>query len=206
MTTPAPTPGQTSISSSAGPATSTGPPQASGPSAPADRASHLSLILDLSPIQWALSSADPSSPLSLSTFLAHLFAFLNAHLAAKAENSLSVFGALPGRSAMLYSSSPASSSSTGSRLRVSSEATHGVDVPPPDANSYQPFKVVNSSVSSRIASELSSLTDFEEERKSFPFPEPLCLMLGSDACTCIFRSYHKISHHLSNMKSESHVP
>ena len=63
-----------------------------------DKASHLSVVLDLSPTQWHLS-AQPSNthPLSLSAFLSHLLAFLNAHIACKDENSLAVFGALPGK-------------------------------------------------------------------------------------------------------------
>ena len=41
--------------------------------------------------------AEMYSTLSLSTFLSHLMAFLNAHIACKDENSLAVFGALPGK-------------------------------------------------------------------------------------------------------------
>lgn len=63
-----------------------------------DRASHLSIILDLSPTQWHLAAQSTNAyPLALSTFLSHLLAFLNAHMACKDENSLAVFGALPGK-------------------------------------------------------------------------------------------------------------
>jgi hypothetical protein len=63
-----------------------------------DRSSHLSVILDLCPTQWLLS-AQPSNPhpLSFDTFLSHLLVFLNSHIACKHENSLAVFGALPGK-------------------------------------------------------------------------------------------------------------
>lgn len=64
-----------------------------------DKASHLSLILDLSPSQWLLSAdaaANPH-PLPLSTFLSHLLTFINSHIASKHENSLAVFGAFPGK-------------------------------------------------------------------------------------------------------------
>lgn len=63
-----------------------------------DKASHLSVILDLSPTQWHLS-ARPTNlhPLTLSAFLSQLLAFLNAHMACKDENSLAVFGAFPGK-------------------------------------------------------------------------------------------------------------
>ncbi|KAH9949550.1 transcription factor Tfb4 [Amylocystis lapponica] len=70
-----------------------------------DTASHLSVIVDLSPTQWHLSNAPGSSHrISLQYFLSQLLAFLNAHIACKDENTLAVFGALPGRSVMLYSS------------------------------------------------------------------------------------------------------
>lgn len=62
-----------------------------------DTPSHLSVILDLSPTQWALSAQSTNPPgISLETFLSQLLAFLNAHIACKDENTLSVFGALPG--------------------------------------------------------------------------------------------------------------
>lgn len=69
-----------------------------------DRASHLSVILDLCPTQWLLS-AQPSNPhpLSFDTFLSHLLVFLNSHVACKHENSLAVFGALPGKRSVLSS-------------------------------------------------------------------------------------------------------
>jgi len=58
--------------------------------------SHLSLIIDLSPSQWHLS-AQSTNPLSFQTFLSHVLTFLNSHIAAKHENTLAVFGALPGK-------------------------------------------------------------------------------------------------------------
>jgi transcription initiation factor TFIIH subunit 3 len=65
--------------------------------------SHLSLIIDLSPSQWHLS-AQSTHPLSFQTFLSHVLTFLNSHIAAKHENTLAVFGALPGkRSVLSYS-------------------------------------------------------------------------------------------------------
>lgn len=63
-----------------------------------DKASHLSVILDLSPTQWHLSAQPTNAhPLMLPTFLSQLLAFLNAHMACKDENSLAVFGAFPGK-------------------------------------------------------------------------------------------------------------
>lgn len=65
-----------------------------------DRASHLSVVVDLSPTHW-YSSSTPSQqnprPLSLKSFLSQLLVFLNSHIACKDENTLAVFGVLPGR-------------------------------------------------------------------------------------------------------------
>lgn len=63
-----------------------------------DKASHLSVVVDLSPSQWHLSAQnDNPSPLSLRDFMSQLLAFLNTHLASKHENTLAVFGAFPGK-------------------------------------------------------------------------------------------------------------
>jgi transcription initiation factor TFIIH subunit 3 len=65
-----------------------------------DKGSHLSVIIDLSPTQWHLSAHPERTntyPLPLNTFLSQLLAFLNAHVASKHENTLAVFGALPGK-------------------------------------------------------------------------------------------------------------
>src|ERR1700734_152898 len=65
-----------------------------------DMDSHLSVILDLSPLGWC-SSKTPSTQASkippLSSFLSQVLTFINAHLAQSAENSLAVFGALPSK-------------------------------------------------------------------------------------------------------------
>ncbi|KAH9040730.1 transcription factor Tfb4 [Lactarius pseudohatsudake] len=115
-----------------------------------DRSCHLSLIIDLSPSQWHLS-AQPTNPhpLSFQTFLSLVFTFLNSHIAAKHENTLAVFGALPGKSTMLYSSLDADSSNTND--------------PPADANSYRPFKFVNTIVTNNIQKELDLLEGLTEE-------------------------------------------
>ncbi|KAF8556130.1 transcription factor Tfb4 [Imleria badia] len=123
-----------------------------------EKASHLSVIVDLSPAQWHLSAqATNPYPLSIETFLSHLLAFLNAHIASKHENTLAVFGAFPGKSVMLYSSTETS--------------TLVDDAVPLDANSYPPFKTVDTSVLQRIKSELEALGEMEEE--------PPCALVGA---------------------------
>lgn len=127
-----------------------------------DRSSHLSVILDLCPTQWLLSSKPSNThPLSFDTFLSHLLVFLNSHIAYKHENSLAVFGALPGKrsvldflsvsllnlkfhSVLFHSSEEAGDSST-------------AEVVQPDPNSYRFFKTVDQSLVQRISREFDIL-------------------------------------------------
>ncbi|KAI0695474.1 transcription factor Tfb4 [Cytidiella melzeri] len=113
-----------------------------------DKASHLSVILDLSPTQWHLSAqASNTYPLTLSTFTSHLLAFLNAHMACKDENSLAVFGALPGKSVMLYSTTSP----------VDEKAVAA------DANSYRPFKILDCTITNTILDQVESLSEADTE-------------------------------------------
>ncbi|KAJ7188011.1 TFIIH subunit Tfb4/p34 [Mycena filopes] len=112
--------------------------------------SHLSVVIDLSPNYWHLSAREPPEnphPLTLATFLSQLLVFLNAHIACKHENTLAVFGAFPGKSVMLYSSSDplpdAQSANTNS-------------------NSFPPFQAVDSAVVERIMAELDLLEQQED--------------------------------------------
>jgi transcription initiation factor TFIIH subunit 3 len=64
------------------------------------QASHLSVVVDLSPMHWDLSAREAPEntyPLSLASFLSQLLAFLNTHIACRHENTLAVFGAFPGK-------------------------------------------------------------------------------------------------------------
>ncbi|KAF9051175.1 transcription factor Tfb4 [Hymenopellis radicata] len=110
--------------------------------------SHLSVIIDLSPTQWYLSGQTTNKyPLALNTFLSQLLAFLNAHIAAKHENSLAVFGALPGKSVMLYSS-------------VDQQVDASLQM---DSNSYLAFKSVDSAIVGKIMEHLDDVSDQLEE-------------------------------------------
>ncbi|KAI0630365.1 transcription factor Tfb4 [Trametes polyzona] len=114
-----------------------------------DKPSHLSVVLDLSPTQWALCAQSTNPPgISLQAFLSQLLAFLNAHIACKDENTLAVFGALPGQSVLLYSS-------TGEVTASDNEPT--------DPNTYRPFKTLDSAVMNSLAERLGSLGDAQEE-------------------------------------------
>ncbi|KAF8236571.1 Tfb4-domain-containing protein [Tricholoma matsutake] len=111
-----------------------------------DAASHLSVVIDFSPSQWHQSAHNVNPyPLSLNSFLSQLLAFLNSHIAFKHENTLAVFGAFPGKSVMLYSSTD---------LPTDNQVI--------DANSYPPFKLVDSTIITRIMKELDNIEGQED--------------------------------------------
>ena len=127
-----------------------------------DRSSHRSVILDLCPTKWLLSVQHPNTrPLSFDAFLPHPLVFLNSRIAYKHENSLAVFGALPGKcqhcpsfsslfskpkqfSVLFYFSEEAGDSSTAEVLQ-------------PDSNSCRVFKAVDQSLVKRIPQEFNIL-------------------------------------------------
>jgi len=130
-----------------------------------DRASHLSVILDLSPTQWHLSATASPHPLSLQSFLSQLFAFLNAHIASKNENTLAAFGAFPGKRQVSFICRSRVTDIVRSSAMLYASTESLVDEPPPlDANSFPPFKVVDTTVLQRITRELDVIGKLEEER------------------------------------------
>ncbi|KAL5528551.1 TFB4 [Sanghuangporus sanghuang] len=115
-----------------------------------DRPSHMSIILDLSPTEWHLSSLPKNPyPLTFKSFLSQTLSFLNSHLALKHENTLAVYGAFPGKSVLLYSSTD--------------HKTDAADDSLADPNTYLPFKIVDTVVTKRIGEELDAMSDQEEE-------------------------------------------
>ncbi|OCB89375.1 Tfb4-domain-containing protein [Sanghuangporus baumii] len=110
----------------------------------------MSIILDLSPTEWHLSSLPKNPyPLTFKSFLSQTLAFLNSHLALKHENTLAVYGAFPGKSVLLYSSTD--------------HKTDAADDSLADPNTYLPFKIVDTVVTKRIGEELDAMSDQEEE-------------------------------------------
>ncbi|KIY74425.1 Tfb4-domain-containing protein [Cylindrobasidium torrendii FP15055 ss-10] len=110
--------------------------------------SHLSVVIDLSPKQWHLSGeSDNAYPLGLDAFLTQLITFLNAHIAAKHENTLAVFGAFPGKSVVLYSSADPAEDTT---LEM-------------DANSYSVFRLVDTAIITKIINEMVAIGEDEQD-------------------------------------------
>jgi transcription initiation factor TFIIH subunit 3 len=133
-----------------------------------DRSAHLSVILDLCPTQWLLS-AKPSNlhSLSFDAFLSHLLVFLNSHIAYKHENSLAVFGALPGkRSVRCFIFTSAITLKLPSVLFYSSEEAGDpstTEVVQQDPNSYRFFNTVDQSLVHRISREFDILGQLDTE-------------------------------------------
>lgn len=143
--------------------------------------SHLSVVLDLSPLQWHLSSSpnDNQSPLTFRSFLAQTLAFLNSHLAFKHENTLAVYGALPGKRCaqvmmVIYRVTDLFLSRLNSVLLYSSsDVTPDGTSEPADANIYLPFKSLDTTLTKRIVEELDALPDFDEERELNSYSDKL---------------------------------
>ncbi|GJJ06273.1 hypothetical protein Clacol_000464 [Clathrus columnatus] len=97
--------------------------------------------------KWHLCSTS-QHPLPLDVFLSHLLTFLNSHIALKHENTLAVFAALPGKSAMLFSSAD----------MVVGNITEAAD-----SNTYQPFRTVDSFVVRGISEHIDAIDKTKEE-------------------------------------------
>ena len=155
-----------------------------------DRSAHLSVILDLCPTQWLLS-AKPSNlhPLSFDTFLSHLLVFLNSHIAYKHENSLAVFGALPGkRSAHFFLFTSAITLKLPSVLFYSSEEAGDstTEVVQQDPNSYRSFNTVDQSLVHRISREFDILGQPDTEGMCHLVPQPsLVHVILSEPCALV---------------------
>lgn len=116
--------------------------------------STLLVVLDLNPHQWHRLKDES---FSLSVFLSQLLAFLNAHIASVNENTLAVFGAFPGKSVILYASTDHPDSAN-------------ISI---DANSYPPFKLLDTTLVDRIAAELDPI-DVSHDEEQVP-----CALVGA---------------------------
>ena len=116
-------------------------------------ASLLTIILDTNPHAWALLA--PILPLS--TAIANLLVFINAHLAFNHANKVAVIASHTEKAVFLYPSPPSSSSISavngalahnGSSDDV--EMAHGTPSVDVDANTYRPFRLVRESLVSSL--------------------------------------------------------
>lgn len=162
-------------------------------------ASLLTIILDTNPHAWALLA--PTLPLS--TAIANLLVFINAHLAFNHANKVAVIASHTQKAVFLYPPppSPSSSSATngasahnGSSDDVEmAEGAPSVDI---DANTYRPFRLVQESLISSLQYLISTTSP--------SILSPTTSIAG--ALTLALTHIHKTSTLLSSTPSTNSTP
>ncbi|KAL4887508.1 TFIIH subunit Tfb4/p34 [Aspergillus karnatakaensis] len=110
----------------------------------------LAVILDTNPHAWALLEKDGKNQLPLSTALANILVFLNAHLACNYANEVAVVASHSHKAAWLYPSS-SSSAPTDSDGDVTMTADGNSNSNSSrQVNKYRPFRVVEEQVTSNL--------------------------------------------------------
>ncbi|KAL8660822.1 MAG: hypothetical protein Q9202_006196 [Teloschistes flavicans] len=104
----------------------------------------LTIILDTHPAAWSLLS--PTLPLS--TALAHILVFINAHLACNNSNEVCIIAAHPHRAEFLYpcpptpSAAPSTNGHTGGPEPSNDDGSNHNNQGQDSANTYRPFRLV----------------------------------------------------------------
>lgn len=125
----------------------------------------LVLVLDINPLAWSRRSEalgkgkekEVASDVALDDALSAIMILLNAHMAMQHENGLAIYAAAgTGTAKLLYSTAgfSAKSSDTTSSSAEASSTSHK-----PDANTYQPFKLVDDNLEQGIRSTCKSMFD-----------------------------------------------
>lgn len=128
----------------------------------------LVVVLDINPLAWTRRSEalgkgkakEVASDVALEDALSAIMILLNAHMAMQHENGLAIYAAAgTGTAQLLYSTAPFSNKAAGSESASSaaSASTHK-----PDANTYQPFKLVDDHLEQGIRNTCASM--FERAR------------------------------------------
>lgn len=116
------------------------------------------VVLDVDPYAWAAVDSSSTGHL-LRKVVVELCIFLNAHTAIRHENSVAVYAAAHNRAELLFSNAPLNSQQTKSARLVAERGGSK-----PDANTYQPFKLVDDAV-------LEGVSDFLEASKPAAYGE-----------------------------------
>ncbi|EST10149.1 TFIIH subunit Tfb4/p34 [Kalmanozyma brasiliensis GHG001] len=125
----------------------------------------LVVVLDINPLAWTRRSEalgkgkakEVASDVALHDALSAIMILLNAHMAMQHENGLAIYAAGgTGAAQLLYSTAPFSSKApdTGPRSSAASTSIHK-----PDANTYQPFKLVDDNLEQGIRNTCASMFD-----------------------------------------------
>lgn len=120
----------------------------------------LTIVLDTNPAAWALLS----DTLPLSTVVANLLVFINAHLACNYTNKIAVIASHPDKAQWLYPPSTEQKTSHLSttddtpddddddlvrptkRVKLNGPPTTNGDTTPPDGSKYRPFRLIETAI------------------------------------------------------------
>lgn len=119
----------------------------------------LTVILDTNPQAWAQLEQDEKKQLLLSSALANILVFLNAHLACNYANEVAVVASHSHKAAWLYPSPGSTSSSKpadsdGDVSMTSDGASTGIQGG--QVNKYRPFRIVEEQVTSNLQNLMDS--------------------------------------------------
>ncbi|CAK48702.1 hypothetical protein CBS115989_247 [Aspergillus niger] len=118
----------------------------------------LTIILDTNPHAWAL--LNPSLPLS--TAIANILVFINAHLACNYANEVAVVSSHTSQATWLYPVEKATTTTTANNLDSDGDISMRSQQPPPSThtniNKYRPFRIVEEQVSTHLHNLMSQTT------------------------------------------------
>ncbi|GCB22041.1 RNA polymerase II transcription factor B subunit 4 [Aspergillus awamori] len=118
----------------------------------------LTIILDTNPHAWAL--LNPSLPLS--TAIANILVFINAHLACNYANEVAVVSSHTSQATWLYPVEKATTTTAANNLDSDGDISMRSQQPPPsthtNVNKYRPFRIVEEQVSTHLHNLMSQTT------------------------------------------------
>ncbi|KAL4741995.1 TFIIH subunit Tfb4/p34 [Aspergillus similis] len=123
----------------------------------------LTVIIDTNPHAWALLEQSEKNQLSLSTALANILVFLNAHLACNYANEVAVVASHTHKAAWLYPSPtlPTTSADSDGDVEMGNNnnmSASGDSGSPSQVNKYRPFRIVEEQVTSNLRHLVDSTT------------------------------------------------
>ncbi|KAF2661435.1 RNA polymerase II transcription factor B subunit 4 [Lophiostoma macrostomum CBS 122681] len=114
----------------------------------------LAIVLDTNPHAWA----HLSNTLPLSSAVANLLVFINAHLASGNANEVAVIASHSHKASWLYPTPKSATPSSSSHNGTSNSSTNP-PAPPENPNKYRPFALVESAILSNLSHLLTSTTE-----------------------------------------------
>ncbi|KAJ0425558.1 TFIIH subunit Tfb4/p34 [Aspergillus carlsbadensis] len=130
----------------------------------------LTVIIDTNPHAWALLEQSDKNPLTLSTALANILVFLNAHLACNYANEVAVVASHSHKAAWLYPSAsystPTDLDGDVSMIADGSGNTNANGDSGSQVNKYRPFRIVEEQVTSNLRQLMESTSQHDTNNAS----------------------------------------